>query len=156
MATYPGPSLEYAEQILARSLEEQSDVATFLGNGALTAVSVLLAAYSLLFSIALQRADLPPIYLLILSGSMIGVATAMLGRGWYLCNIGEATDPVQTTKDLLPNGVPVNDVREKVVLTMLVSYDKTKIDLARVQRWLVIALPLSLIGLSLFIYGLIP
>lgn len=153
MPQFPSPSVEYAEQLLARSLVEQNNSANFFGNGALTAISVLLAGYSLIFTLVLQKSGPPAAPFLFTSIALVLAAGALMALGWYLCNMGRFSDPVQAAEDLLTRGTPVDEVRLNVVRSMLRTFDLGRIDLARVQLLLSLALAVAVLGVSVFLYG---
>jgi hypothetical protein len=153
VSRFPPASVQFAEQVLSDGLQQEENTATFYGNGALTAVSVLLAGYSLLFSIVLTKPGLPGPEYLYPSIILVLIAGALLGLAWYRCNMGEKTKPLEATEDLLAKGMSVDEVRETVVLEMTQTYLIGRSELTLVRRLLTAALPIAALGLSLFVYG---
>jgi uncharacterized membrane protein YqjE len=153
MPRFPPASVQYAEQLLTNGLQQEENIATFYGNGALTGVTVLLAGYALLFSIVLVKPGLPGLPYLVASVCLVVLAGAMMGVAWRLCDVGEQTKPLESTDDLLVKGKSVDDVHEEVVLEMARTYFTDRSELTLVRRLLTAALPIAAAGLTIFVYG---
>jgi hypothetical protein len=153
MPRFPPTCVQYAEQELVAGLQQEENTANFYGNGALTAVTVLVAGYSLLVSIVVMKPGLPSAEFLYSSISLVLSAGVLLGIGWHLCDMGEQTKPLQATRDLLLKGMSVDDVRENVVLGMERTYLIGRSDLLWARRLLTAALPIAALGLAMFVYG---
>jgi hypothetical protein len=153
-AAIPATSYEYAETVLSRNIDLQAGTASYLANGALTALSVLLAVVALLMSYAAQKGSLPTANFLYAAIALVIVSGIMLGAAWFSALLYAETNPLGVARELLFSGQPVPAVRQNVVKSMIETYSKRKFSLSIATRLLGPALVVAAVGLSLFKYGL--
>jgi hypothetical protein len=143
----------YAEAVLVRNIEFQSNAASYLSNGALTALAVLLAAYSLLFTIVTQRGILPSGWEINASVAGVVASGIMFSLAWQRAGVRAGPDPLQVTRDLVVTGLPEPQVRAGVIDLLVLTYGKNRDRLAVGRLLLALAMPVAAIGILLFIYG---
>jgi hypothetical protein len=146
----------YAEAVLVRAIDFQSNAASYVSNGALTALTVLLAAYSLLFTIVTQRGSLPSGGEVNASIAAIVLAGVLLSLAWQKAGVKSGPDPLQVTRDLVVKGLPEPLVREGVIDFLVLTYAENRDRLAVGRLLLALAIPGAATGILLFIYGVTP
>jgi hypothetical protein len=148
----PG-AYKYAEEILLRDVEHQGNVASYYSNGALTAVTVLLAAFSLLYGVASQHVHVPgtvPVYWAVF---IVLVSGGLLGTSWVMAGVDAGPDPTQIVGDLVVKGIPEATVRQGVIRGLVVTHGSNRTSLAWSKVLLATAIPLGILGIWLFIYA---
>jgi hypothetical protein len=149
----PPANLEYAEQVLSRGFALQFDVASFLATGALTVLTVILAVYSLLLTLAAERADLPTIGWLLGSAVLVLAAGGLLLGSWGSCDLEPESDPTTVAAELIVKRRPVEQVRNELVQRMTANYLANRQRLAYSQLLLAAAIPIAAVGVGLLLYG---
>lgn len=143
----------YAEAILVRNIEAQSNAASYLSNGSLTALAVLLAAFSLLFTIVAQKGHVPSGWAVNASVIAVVIAGILLSLSWQRAGVKAGPDPLQVTRDLVVVELPEAQVRAGVIDLLVLTYVENRDRLAVARLLLTLAMPAAAIGILLFIYG---
>ncbi len=144
--------MKYAEDVLSRNFSLQSNTAAFLGSGALTVLSVGLAAYSLIVTFDAQRGALPTSYLLFTSAVLVVISAAAFLLAWLLCDLEPETDVPKVMRDLIAREESVDTVRGHVLHSMLRAYQRNRNRLLASLLLVTGGIPLAITAVGLVLY----